>query len=209
MAQYSLEVVQQPTQAHMSGFGDKRRSLDPPPIVQLTVLDEEGKLQQNVVDISFLSVHVDLWSEDCLENRNLVIHPSSIPSATALPRTTVVTLNAPRYARNLLGSLTSSAYSLLNTRGELGIYFVFPDLSVRTEGRFTLRFSFFNLAQSSFKGSSLVQVQIFSKPFTVYLAKDFPGGCEPTDLTKCFVKQGVRIPTRRTLLKPPTFRTET
>ncbi|KAK9718986.1 hypothetical protein K7432_005123 [Basidiobolus ranarum] len=204
MIQYLLEVVQQPTQAHMSGFGDKRRSLDPPPIVKVSGFDEEGKVIKNLVDISFLLAHVDLWSEDSLENRDLVVHPSSIPSATTLPRTTVVALNAPRYARNLLGSLTSSAYNLLNTVGEPGVYFVFPDLSIRTEGRFTLRFSFFNLNQSSFSGPSLIEAQVFSKPFNVYLAKDFPGGCEPTELTKCFVRQGIRIPTRRTLLKPST-----
>ncbi|ORY06597.1 hypothetical protein K493DRAFT_310536 [Basidiobolus meristosporus CBS 931.73] len=188
----------------MSGFGDRRRSIDPPPIVRLRMFDDEGRPIHSTQDLSFFSAHVDLWSEDCQESRILVVHPSTIPSTTSLPRTTVITLNAPNYARNLLGSLTSSAYHLFNVEGEPGVYFVFPDLSVRTEGRFTLRFLFFNLAQNCFGGASLVQAQVFSDPFTVYLAKDFPGGCEPTDLTRCFIKQGIRIPTRRTLLKPST-----
>ncbi|ORX97199.1 hypothetical protein K493DRAFT_314173 [Basidiobolus meristosporus CBS 931.73] len=180
MPKYLLEVVQQPVQAHMSGFGDKRRSIDPPPIVKLTLLDDRGQaMQSNPVDLTFFSIHVDLWS-----------------------RIKVISLDAPHHVRNLLGSLISSAYYLSDTNGKAGIFFIFPDLSVRTEGRFTLRFSFIDLSQNSSNSSSLVLARIFSSPFTVYSAKNFPGGCEPTKLTKQFIKQGIRVPTRRTLLKP-------
>jgi hypothetical protein len=50
-----------------------------------------------------------------------------------------------QYTRNLIGSLTGSAFRLRNDSGELGIWFVMQDLSVRTEGTFRLQFSFLNL----------------------------------------------------------------
>lgn len=39
-------------------------------------------------------------------------------------------------SRNLIGSLTVSAFRLADTTDKLGIWFVFQDLSVRTEGQF-------------------------------------------------------------------------
>lgn len=52
----------------------------------------------------------------------------------------------PEYVRNLIGSTVSNAYHLLNQQNQAGIYFIFHDLSVRTEGNFTLKFVFVNLA---------------------------------------------------------------
>jgi len=54
--------------------------------------------------------------------------------------------NVPQnYTRNLIGSLCASAFRLKDTKDELGIWFVLQDLSVRTEGTFTLKLSFFNV----------------------------------------------------------------
>lgn len=36
-----------------------------------------------------------------------------------------------------------------------------------------------------------------SQPFVVSSAKKFEGMMDPTSLSKCFAKQGVRIPTRK------------
>jgi hypothetical protein len=47
--------------------------------------------------------------------------------------------------RNLLGSVVSNAFCLNNLNNEPGVYFVFYDLSVRTEGTFTLQFRFSDL----------------------------------------------------------------
>jgi hypothetical protein len=47
----------------------------------------------------------------------------------------------PAATRNLIGSLVSSAAKLFDTEDQLGIYFVFQDLSIRTEGTFRLGFS--------------------------------------------------------------------
>lgn len=40
---------------------------------------------------------------------------------------------------NLIGTLHTNAHKLRNLDGETGVYFVLPDLSVRTEGAFRLR----------------------------------------------------------------------
>jgi len=49
------------------------------------------------------------------------------------------------FTRNLIGSLTASAFRLYDDRQVLGIWFVLQDLSIRTEGVFRLKFSFLNL----------------------------------------------------------------
>lgn len=43
--------------------------------------------------------------------------------------------------RNLVGSSVSSATKLYDLDGNLGIFFVFQDVSLRTEGCFRLKFS--------------------------------------------------------------------
>ncbi|KAI8080452.1 velvet factor-domain-containing protein [Thamnidium elegans] len=154
---YELVVCQQPLHARMCGFGEKdRRPIDPPPIVQL-IVKQQG--QDNPVDVQMLQIpffvlHVTLWSDDRTEERNIISNP-------------------PKCTRVLMGSLVSSPSLLKNPEGEQGLYFAFPDLSIRTEGRYTLRFSLMKLANSDFQenAKSKIVAQVFSDPFTVYSAK--------------------------------------
>jgi Velvet factor len=44
----------------------------------------------------------------------------------------------PSAQRLLYGSLVSSSYSLVDLSGQRGIFFVFPDVSVRIQGKFRL-----------------------------------------------------------------------
>ncbi|RKP39595.1 velvet factor, partial [Dimargaris cristalligena] len=102
--------------------------------------------------------------------------------------------------RNLIGSPATSACKLYDTDGKLGIFFIFQDLSIRTEGTFTLKFSFVDIGTSQHQlnsGKDCVRFQVFSDPFTVYSAKKFPGMIESTPLSKCFVKQGIKISVRK------------
>jgi hypothetical protein len=50
-----------------------------------------------------------------------------------------------QFTRNLIGSLTASAFRLKDHKSVPGIWFILQDLSVRTEGQFRLKFNFFNL----------------------------------------------------------------
>lgn len=52
----------------------------------------------------------------------------------------------PYTMRFLIGCLVSSPAILKNLQNEKGIYFGFPDLSVRMIGRYRLKFSLIHLA---------------------------------------------------------------
>ncbi|ORZ10743.1 velvet factor-domain-containing protein [Absidia repens] len=181
MKMYELVVCQQPLHARMCGFGEKdRRPIDPPPIVQLIVSQQNQEpVDVQTLQIPFFVLHVTLWSADRNEERNIISNP-------------------PKCTRVLMGSLVSSPSLLKNPDGEQGLYFAFPDLSIRTEGRYTLRFSLMKLVSADFQtdAKSKIIAQVFSDPFTVYSAKRFPGMTESTDLSKAFAKQGLKIPIR-------------
>ncbi|RKP39253.1 velvet factor, partial [Dimargaris cristalligena] len=178
--QHRLIMSQHPLHARMCGFGEKdRRPVDPPPIVQLVVEDENGRPDFEYVQNPFFVLHVTLWSEDQSAERSVIF-------------------NDPKYTRVLMGSLVSSPTMLKNPEGELGCYFCFPDLSIRTEGVYTLRFSLFRLDSENELTESTPNAiaEVFSEPFTVYSAKKFPGMTESTELSKAFARQGLKIPIR-------------
>ncbi|KAF0492204.1 velvet factor [Gigaspora margarita] len=203
---YQLEVVQEPIRARMCGFGDKdRRPIDPPPVIRLLVFTEDGTpVPESSVDHSTMIVLAGLWSEDCKEERNLVINPSSIPAQPSCSSSSIMSLNAPLCTRNLMGHCTSSAYMLNDHMNKLGIFFIFQDLSVRTEGTFTLKFSFCDVEETLYQSQNgftnargIVAAEVYSSTFRAYSAKKFPGMTESTLLSKAFAKQGIKIPIRK------------
>ncbi|CAG8510297.1 15410_t:CDS:2 [Dentiscutata heterogama] len=160
----------------MCGFGDKdRRPIDPPPVIRLLVFTEDGTpVPESSMDHSTMVVVAGLWSEDCKEERILVINPSSVPVQPSSSSSSVMSLNAPMCTRNLMGHSISSAYVLNDHMNKLGIFFIFQDLSVRTEA-----------------------AEVYSSAFRAYSAKKFPGMTESTALSKAFAKQGIKIPIRK------------
>ncbi|KAK9467623.1 velvet factor [Lipomyces arxii] len=132
------------------------------------------------------------------------------------------TFSAPPI-KNLIGSVVATAFKLLDVSGKLGIWFILQDLSVRTEGNFRLKASFVDLGsplpQSLLAmhgngphalpfdqpapvmvvntGTARVQATTFSDPFKVYIAKKFPGVIESTELSRCFARQGIKVPIRK------------
>lgn len=104
--------------------------------------------------------------------------------------------------RNLIGSSAVRATKLYDNQKKQGIWFVFQDLSVRTEGEFTLKFEFIDVMDpidplKTTKEDVPILASIFSHMFTVYSAKKFPGVIESTNLSKAFANQGVKIPIRK------------
>ncbi|KAG0202376.1 hypothetical protein BGX28_005067 [Mortierella sp. GBA30] len=196
----------------MCGFGEKdRRPIDPPPIVRLTVLEADGtSVDLNIpgnVNVSRCMVMADIYSADQSTPCALVANPSTttqMPSAAAAVQTigdsTMSVLNlavpTPVASRNLTGSTGASGDLLRDLAGNLGIFFAFPDLSVRTEGTYTLKFSFTMLPEPPVMTSS-VHATVFSEPFEIYPAKRFPGMNKSTALSKKLFDQGVRIPLRK------------
>lgn len=78
-------------------------------------------------------LHVSLWSEDGSDVRSMIA-----TSGRSVP---------PKLTRILMGAVVVSPILLNNERGEPGWYFSFPDLSVRTEGVYTLKFSLMRFAR--------------------------------------------------------------
>ncbi|KAI5801672.1 velvet factor-domain-containing protein [Peziza echinospora] len=103
------------------------------------------------------------------------------------------------FTRNLIGSLSASAFKLTDPDNKIGVWFILQDLSVRTEGSFRLKMNFVNVGDGSIlnTGSAPVLASAFSEVFQVYSAKKFPGVIESTPLSKCFATQGIKIPIRR------------
>jgi hypothetical protein len=122
------------------------------------------------IDISFFIVLCDSWHEDGTTEANLVYHsfsspqPSSSssssaaqkqhkvahgsdyhPSPSSSPPLSTEETTKTLQMRNLVGSSVASAAKLYDLDGNLGIFFVFQDISFRTEGKFKLAFSLINV----------------------------------------------------------------
>ncbi|PPQ65372.1 hypothetical protein CVT24_011482 [Panaeolus cyanescens] len=109
------------------------------------------------------------------------------------------------YTRTLVGPLSANACRLLDEHRKPGIFFLFQDLSVRTEGTFRLRMRLMNVGASPAPdiGASRVHTdvspvlaQCFTNQFTVHSAKRFPGVPDTTALSIAFGNQGQKLPLR-------------
>ncbi|KAL1918761.1 uncharacterized protein VTP21DRAFT_2783 [Calcarisporiella thermophila] len=120
--QFRLVIRQQPRQARLCSFREKvdRRPIDPPPIVQLLVRDESNKdyLQQS----PYLFLHVSL------------MHPTVDREISFVNGTRVTA-----------GATAQSLFKYKDTDGSEGGFFIFPDISVRSEGRFRLKFVLYEI----------------------------------------------------------------
>ncbi|KAI0692263.1 velvet factor-domain-containing protein [Cytidiella melzeri] len=121
--------------------------------------------------------------------------PSTIPP---LPRHT--------YTRTLVGPLSANACRLLDEHRKPGIFFLFQDLSIRTEGTFRLRLRLMNVgappapdlrAYGVHTDMSPVLAQTFTEPFVVFSAKRFPGVPDTTALSIALGNQGQKLPLTR------------
>ncbi|KAI0255815.1 hypothetical protein BJV78DRAFT_1173552 [Lactifluus subvellereus] len=119
--------------------------------------------------------------------------------------------------RLLYGNLVSSPHYLRNLEGRSGVYFLFPDVSVRLQGRYVLQLTLMRLSRVDASGmvrvgeSGSVLAQTRTRPFDVrprhaYVAPRKPrrrpalacpaDGRSPTEqtpLTEFFFQQGARI----------------
>ncbi|KAF8915366.1 velvet factor [Mucidula mucida] len=150
--------------------------------------------------------------------------PTYMPASNQSTKSSSVIPPLPRhtYTRTLVGPLSANATVLQDEHRKPGIFFLFQDLSVRTEGGgFGIMFPFHRSDQSqrylpSANAShecrrpscsrlwcssvnteaSPVLAQTFTEPFTVYSAKRFPGVPDTTALSIAFGNQGQKLPLR-------------
>ncbi|KKF96550.1 Velvet factor [Ceratocystis platani] len=194
---YQLTILQQPERARACGSGSKsaadRRPVDPPPVVELLIFDITNGQEK---DITF-SYNVNFFLFATLEHARPMAHGRvQTPSATSPP---------------VLTGMPVSGMAYLD-RPTVAGYFLFPDLSVRHEGRYRLAFNLYEEIKDA--GDASIdpidkisnanpgpsfdwRMEVKSNAFTVYSAKKFPGLTESTLLSRTVADQGCRVRIRR------------
>jgi hypothetical protein len=203
---YKLSVMQQPERARACGAGAKssadRRPVDPPPVVELRIFESDPNDDLHKTDITF-AYNANFFLFATLDTarpmaQGRLAGPPTCPVLTGVPVAGVAYLDRPQQAG----------------------YFIFPDLSVRHEGRYRLSFHLYeeikdvkdadkdtpmpdvnssiNLTKPSAPKSHLnFRLEVKSVPFTVYSAKKFPGLATSTSLSRVIAEQGCRVRIRR------------
>ena len=178
-----------------------RRPVDPPPVVELRVFEGDSK-----TDITF-SYNANFFLYTTLESARPIAQgrvpavPPPFPVLTGMPVAGMAYLDRPTPAG----------------------YFIFPDLSVRHEGKYRLSFNLFEElkeakdADAKSPGTNPehpnnqpaqadplapqahvhFRLEVKSEPFVVFSAKKFPGLAESTSLSRVVAEQGCRVRIRR------------
>ncbi|KAH0373257.1 hypothetical protein KCU65_g658, partial [Aureobasidium melanogenum] len=182
---YELNMRQQPVAARACGFGERdRRVVDPPPILELKVIDTEtGKVDSENTPYVYTTLHCTLINSMTYKDESQ-IEPAH-PNAQATQR--------------LMGTAVASPFSGTDETGKKGTFFVFPDLSCRNPGRYRFQFRLLivdplNLSVGT---TSRIQSSIISEPFEVYTAKEFPGMRASSALLKALRKQGLNVAVKK------------
>ncbi|BDD59758.1 hypothetical protein MAP00_004948 [Monascus purpureus] len=204
---YKLTVMQQPERARACGAGAKssadRRPVDPPPVVELRVLESDPNDDARKTDVTFAF------------NANFFLYATLETACPIAPGRTSGIPTCP-----VLTGVPVAGVAYLDRPSQAG-YFIFPDLSVRREGRYRLSFHLYEETkdpkdadkdslppQTSFSCTKSSKPQppqtylnfrldVKSKPFTVYSAKKFPGLATSTSLSRIIAEQGCRVRIRR------------
>ncbi|KAF1990063.1 hypothetical protein K402DRAFT_401538 [Aulographum hederae CBS 113979] len=163
-----------------------RRPVDPPPIVELRVF-EDGEERT-------FSYNANFFLFATLENARTIAQGRVQPSTTPMP---------------VLTGTPVAGMAYLDRPSPAG-YFIFPDLSVRHEGKYRLSFALFEELKDpkdmdSEEGNGFLpnqthvshRLEVKSAPFTVFSAKKFPGLTESTALSRMVAEQGCRVRIRR------------
>ncbi|WWC58933.1 uncharacterized protein I303_101478 [Kwoniella dejecticola CBS 10117] len=200
LRKYEMKMRQQPVQARMCGVGEKsdRRPIDPTPIIQLKVIDENGE---------------DITPTDP-RSRTPLRRPSPGSAGMTFMQNPYYFLFAclvggdenedelhvidDGKTRFLTGTPVSSLYHLRDLDNSEAAFFVFPDLGVRKEGRYKLKLTLFEIVDQEVYYCTTM----FTATFSVYSAKKFPGMSKATDLSKSFAEQGLKIRVRKDPRQP-------
>ncbi|KAM0754883.1 hypothetical protein T439DRAFT_352854 [Meredithblackwellia eburnea MCA 4105] len=163
----------------MAGAGEKadRRPLDPPPIIRLRIRRPslKNKASSSLSDDDFVSPTL---------THSLFMFASLVGEND---ENEMYLLDGSR-TKHVTGSVVSSLFHLKDQS-----CFVFPDLSVRTEGRWRFKMSMYEIMEDGVHFCS----SIMTDTFTVYSSKRFPGMGQSTELSRAFAQQGLRLRIRR------------
>ncbi|KAI8611790.1 velvet factor [Chytriomyces sp. MP71] len=186
-----MAVVQQPIRSRVCGFSvTDRRPVLPPPVIRV-----DGFACENVCSLIMM---VSLWSPDGAKNVSYSTRCNApfeyklkrLRTDTGLREYSVTPTDS--YAKSLImmGQLTSLAHPVLDMDEKEGLFFVFPEVAIRSAGRYRMRFDLYKMPSPMETGCGIL-ASVFSNVFQAYPPREFPGIVEPTPLSRKFVKQGV------------------
>ncbi|MCJ1379046.1 hypothetical protein MMC17_002145 [Xylographa soralifera] len=196
---YRLQIRQQPIAARACGQGERdRRTIDPPPILQLTLTDFDPDSQDDQAKIR--------WPMNIV---HCALH--SIPRRTSSAGRDVSSISDPnnsaRLSRRLMGTLVANPFigidpetpSSAPDNSRTGCFFIFHDLSCRQNGLYRLHFTLVSLNVSSLLpgGPMPTIAEVDSDVFEVFSAKDFPGMRASSLLTKGLKLQGANVQVKK------------
>ena len=178
-----------------------RRPVDPPPIVDLRVFEVYGDEKKDITcdhQVNFF-LYTTLEHARPMNQGRVPVSAATLPVLTGTPVAGMSPLERPKPAG----------------------YFIFPDLSVRHEGKYRLSFNLYEelknpekdaepdvpvspRSESSAKPGAgkprdfvHFRMEVKSGPFDVFSAKKFPGLAESTLLSRTVNEQGCRVRIRR------------
>ncbi|KAI0741555.1 velvet factor-domain-containing protein [Daedaleopsis nitida] len=178
-----LEIVQHPDRtAEFGSSALTRLPLAPPLIAQLIMRDSAGRAIIDEAELPFLVAQLSLLSSDGSTPMDYVTDGDGRSSRERL----------------LYGNLVSSPHLLRNLQGRRGVYFMFPDVSIRHRGRFQLKVTLLRLPwyvrppQLLQHARDTIVAEARSLPFDVYPLRDYVAPAQ-TPLTQYFLQQGARM----------------
>ncbi|KAK9719114.1 hypothetical protein K7432_004979 [Basidiobolus ranarum] len=185
-----LIVRQNPDRAQVSTVKDKLgdKPVDPPPIVQIKQSSVSPQAFNHVLqNPSFFMMTEVIGPTDVQQ-----VIPSDAFSGT-LSSSLHKLKDVDNNGKLLLTYMFAFKAIVIDNQPLDGGFFIFPEISVRLEGSFRLRFKLYQLYQ----GKTHFITSLCSEVFTVYSPKAFPGIQESTFLSRSFSDQGARIRVRK------------
>lgn len=175
--EYVLRMRQQPIAARACGFGERdRRVVDPPPIVELIATDKESGENIFVSD-SYTTMHCVLINAETDEDESQI--PPPAPNMAS--------------AQRLMGNVVASPCRAQDEHDMEGVFFVFPDLSCRSPGKYRLLFRLLKINPLNMQETHPIKCNAKSDPFEVFTAKEFPGMKASSPLIRRLRQQGLNV----------------
>ena len=199
---YKLIIRQQPVAARACGQGERdRRTIDPPPILQLLLTDFDADSADDMAKLRWPTniVHCALHSipQQPLDRGAVGQDVSTITDQN----------NAGRQSRRLMGTLVANPFIGVDPEAppsdkensRIGCFFIFHDLSCRQNGLYRLHFTLVSVnVESLVRGAvSPTIATVESDVFEVFSAKDFPGMRASSALTKSLKGQGANVQVKK------------
>lgn len=170
-----LVIREQPRAARACGVGEKGRHLDPIPILQLLITDFNPSSKEHIERLTY-GKHI-VFSELFLvskssEDGSERFVPTYRASEADTPRRSAPTYSGRKHVSPFpVEAFPGPERPPASTGSPPCTFFIFDDICVHTVGLYRLRFHLVDVDSSR----PHIVDEVWSEPFRVYAAKDFPG----------------------------------